>query len=56
MQDYSRISQVDLRRKANEAIPLMGRRVQAFRDTLASYLIPADAVEKYAIMFMHKKE
>lgn len=34
----------------------MGRRVQAFRDTLAAYLIPEEGIERYTVEFMGRKQ
>ena len=56
MQDYSKLTQSELRKKAGESFALMGRRIQAFRDTLAAYLIPEEGIEKYTVKFMGKKQ
>ena len=56
MQDYSNLTQPELRKKASESFTLMGRRVQAFRDTLAAYLIPEEGIEKYTVEFMGRKQ
>ena len=48
--------QRELREKANEALSLMGKRVQAFRDALSSYLIPEEGIEKYVGKFTRRRE
>ena len=47
---------IDLQKRPDEVISLLGRRVHAFRETLATYLIPPDAVERYTVEFMRKRE
>jgi len=46
----------ELVKEPHEVMQLLGRRVRAFRDTLASYLIPETGIERYTQMLMLKRQ
>lgn len=56
MQDSTRRDAEETRDMAKEAWALMGRKVQLFRDTLATYLIPQEGIEKYAARFTRERQ